>query len=264
MALGTLRGNKLRSALTVLGVVIGVTSIVGMTSLIRGFDTSLRDSINALGPRTIFVQRFGALSFSGSSFMELIRRPVLTVDDGEAIRRLAPSVAMVDVWLGAAPPQPTMERVFYRGERTRPSAVFGSTERFVEINFAKMLAGRMFTEQEVARRRAVMVIGYGPVRRALRAAWHRSGWQGRASRLRRVHDCRRHGQAAGRRRVRARTGRLRADSLYVVPAPVRQREDSPWTVRRNRRHDRRRAARIGWRARTRCARSRASCASATA
>ena len=162
MALGTLRGNKMRSALTVLGVVIGVTSIVGMTSLIRGFDTSLRDSINALGPRTIFVQRFGALSMSGSSFQELIRRPVLTVDDGEAIRRLAPSVAMVDVWLGAAPPQPTMERVFYRGERTRPSAVFGSTERFVEINFAKMLAGRMFTEQEVTRRRAVMVIGYGP------------------------------------------------------------------------------------------------------
>ena len=76
MAFGTLRGNKLRSALTVLGVVIGVTSIVGMTSLIRGFDTSLRDSINALGPKTIFVQRFGGLSLaSGSSFMQLMRRP---------------------------------------------------------------------------------------------------------------------------------------------------------------------------------------------
>ena len=163
MALGTLRGNKMRSALTILGVVIGVTSIVGMTSLIRGFDTSLRDSISALGPRTIFVQRFGAISFSsGASFLEMIRRPVLTVDDGEAIRRLAPSVAMVDVWLGAAPPQPTQERVFYQGQRTRPVAVIGSTERFVEINFAKMLAGRVFTEQEVARRRAVMVIGYGP------------------------------------------------------------------------------------------------------
>ena len=102
MALGTLRANKMRSALTVLGVVIGVTSIVGMTSLIRGFDTSLRDSINALGPKTIFVQRFGGLSFSsGASFLQLMRRPVLTVDDGEAIRRLATSVAIVDTWLGA-------------------------------------------------------------------------------------------------------------------------------------------------------------------
>ena len=70
MAFDTLRSNKMRSALTVLGVVIGVTSIVGMTSLIRGFDTSLRNSINSLGPNTIFVQKFGGLSFSsGASFM---------------------------------------------------------------------------------------------------------------------------------------------------------------------------------------------------
>jgi putative ABC transport system permease protein len=163
MALETLRANKLRSALTVLGVVIGVTSIVGMTSLIRGFDTSLRDSIAALGPKTIFVQRFGAVSFSsGASFLELIRRPVLTINDGEAIRRLAPSVEIVDTWLGAGPPGPTMERLFYKGERTRPSAVMGTSERFVDVNFARMLAGRVFTAQEVERRRQLAVIGYGP------------------------------------------------------------------------------------------------------
>jgi putative ABC transport system permease protein len=163
MAFETLRANKMRSALTVLGVVIGVTSIVGMTSLIRGFDTSLRDSIAALGPKTIFVQRFGAVSFSsGTSFLELVRRPALSVDDGEAIRRLAPSVAVVDTWLGAGPPQPTMERMFYQGERTRPSAIMGTSERFVDVNFAELYAGRMFTEQEVLRRRRVAVIGYGP------------------------------------------------------------------------------------------------------
>jgi putative ABC transport system permease protein len=163
MALGTLRSNKLRSALTVLGVVIGVTSIVGMTSLIRGFDTSLRDSINALGPKTIFVQRFGGLSLAaGSSFIQLMRRPVLTVEDGEAIRRLATTVDIVDTWLGAAPPQPTQQRLFYRGERTRPAQVFGTTERFVDVNFAKLFAGRVFTEQEVERRRNVAVIGFGP------------------------------------------------------------------------------------------------------
>jgi putative ABC transport system permease protein len=163
MAFGTLRANKLRSALTVLGVVIGVTSIVGMTSLIRGFDTSLRDSINALGPKTIFVQRFGGLSFaSGASFLQLMRRPVLTVEDGEAIRRLSTTVALVDTWLGAAPPQPTQQRLFYRGERTRPAAIMGTTERFVDVNFAKLFTGRVFTEQEVIRRRNVAVIGFGP------------------------------------------------------------------------------------------------------
>ena len=59
MAFDTVRTNKMRSALTVLGVVIGITSIVGMTSMIRGFDESLRDMIRAIGPNTIFVQRFG-------------------------------------------------------------------------------------------------------------------------------------------------------------------------------------------------------------
>lgn len=162
MALDTLRTNKMRSALTVLGIVIGITSIVGMTALIRGFDESLRDSIRALGPKTIYVQRFGAVSFSsGASFLELIRRPGLTVDDGEAIRRLAPSVALVDTWLGAGG-QPTQERIFYRGERTQRIAVMGTSEAFVDVNFAKLIAGRAFTEQEVQRRRAVVVLGYGP------------------------------------------------------------------------------------------------------
>ncbi len=161
MAFETLRTNKLRSALTVLGVVIGVTSIVGMTSLIRGFDTSLRDSISALGPRTIFVQRFGAVSFSaGASFLELIRRPSLTIEDGLAIERMSTTIDLVDTWLGAGPPGPTFERLFYQGERTRPAAVMGTSDRFIDVNFAKMFAGRMFTEQEVERRRRVAVIGY--------------------------------------------------------------------------------------------------------
>ena len=64
MAIDTVRGNKMRSALTVLGVVIGITSIVGMTAMIRGFDQSLREMFGALGPNTIFVQRFGFISFS--------------------------------------------------------------------------------------------------------------------------------------------------------------------------------------------------------
>ncbi|MFP5378315.1 MAG: ABC transporter permease [Vicinamibacteria bacterium] len=163
MALETLRASKMRSALTVLGVVIGITSIVGMTSLIRGFDESLRASIMELGPKTIFVQRFGAVSFSsGAAFTDLLRRPTLTADDGEAIRRLAPSVALVDTWLGAAPPQPTMERIFHGSDRTQPQAIMGASERFVDVNFATIIAGRSMTPQEVERRRHVAVLGYGP------------------------------------------------------------------------------------------------------
>jgi len=163
MAFDTIRGNKMRSALTVLGVVIGVTSIVGMTSLIRGFDTSLRTSINSLGPNTIFVQRFGAVSFSsGASFMQLMRRPNLTVDDMKAIERLSTTAGMVDVWLGGGGPGPPQgfERIFYRGERTRPLPILGTTHAYVEINFGKLFAGRSFSEQEVQRAKKVAVVGY--------------------------------------------------------------------------------------------------------
>src|SRR5262245_5329552 len=97
MAFDTLRTNKMRSALTILGVVIGITSIVGMTSLIRGFDESLRDMIRQLGPNTIIVSKASAVSLAaGADFAELIRRPNLTVDDAKAIERLAPSVGVVD------------------------------------------------------------------------------------------------------------------------------------------------------------------------
>ena len=120
MSLDTLRTNKMRSALTVLGVVIGITSIVGMTSLIRGFDNSLRDSISQLGPNTIIVQKWGALSFaSGKSFLEVARRPNLSREDALAIARDCPSVASIDVWLGSDGEQPVPHLLRTRARRSR-------------------------------------------------------------------------------------------------------------------------------------------------
>jgi putative ABC transport system permease protein len=72
------------------------------------------------------------------------------------------TVALVDTWLGGGPGQPTMERVFYRNERTQPIVVMGTSEAFVDVNFAKIIAGRSFNEQEVQHRRNVAVLGYGP------------------------------------------------------------------------------------------------------
>jgi putative ABC transport system permease protein len=161
MALETLRGNKLRSGLTILGVVIGITSIVGMTSLIRGFDESLRDLIRSLGPNTIFVAKISGVSLSsGADFATLMRRPNLTVADAKAIEKLAPSVETVDVWLGDG--GQSEERVYYRGERTRQLAVIGATEKFGDVNFVPVAYGRFFTSTEVDRRRRVVVLGYNP------------------------------------------------------------------------------------------------------
>ena len=161
LALDTLRSNKLRSGLTVLGVVIGITAIVGMTSLIRGFDQSLRDSIRELGPNTIFVAKFSGLSIAGGrEFAELARRPNLTIDDAKAIEKLVPSAGAVDVWLGGG--AEVSERVFYRGNRSSPLAVLGATENFAAVNFVKLAFGRFFTRTEVDHRRRVVVLGDTP------------------------------------------------------------------------------------------------------
>src|SRR5882757_8607761 len=101
MAIETVRGNKLRSALTVLGVVIGITSIVGMTAMIRGFDQSLREMVRALGPNTIFVQRFSFISFSNPAEAKtLFKRPSLTIADARAIEEGASTIQLVDVEMG--------------------------------------------------------------------------------------------------------------------------------------------------------------------
>ena len=161
MSLDTLRTNKMRSALTVLGVVIGITSIVGMTSLIRGFDNSLRESISQLGPDTIMVQKWGALSFaSGKSFLEVARRPNLSREDAIAIQRECPSVALVDVWLGAM--GNTQSRIYYGNEKTKAVAILGATENWAAVNFAKLEMGRLFLPSEVDHRRQVVVLGRNP------------------------------------------------------------------------------------------------------
>jgi putative ABC transport system permease protein len=156
-----LRTINTRSALSVPGAVIGITSIVGMTSPIRGLDESLRDSIRELGANVIFVQKFGALSFaSGKSFLEIARRPNLTPEDADAIARECQSCATVDVWVGAT--GSTRSRMYYGHEHTVQLAIIGATENFAAVNFAKVELGRLFIPAEIEHRRNVVVLGNTP------------------------------------------------------------------------------------------------------
>ncbi|HYT77585.1 MAG TPA: ABC transporter permease [Vicinamibacterales bacterium] len=161
MSLDTLRTSKMRSALTVLGVVIGITSIVGMTSLIRGFDESLRDSIKELGPNTILVQKFSGLTIlSGKSFLEVMKRPNITIEDARAIGEECPSVALIDVWLGLY--GNARSRMYYGHQKTKQLLIMGATESFTSVNFAKMVLGRNFIQGEVEHRRSVVLLGQTP------------------------------------------------------------------------------------------------------
>ena len=163
MAFDTVRTNKMRSALTVLGIVIGITSIVGMTALIRGFDESLRDMIRNVGPNTIFIQRFGITSFSsGAEITQLLKRPNLTISDARALEEQTDTIQLVDIELGAGPGIPNQQRVFYRNLKTKPLIVIGTSENFANGTRLKMLSGRFFNGTEVQFRADVCVLGRTP------------------------------------------------------------------------------------------------------
>ncbi len=162
MALDTLRVNKLRSALTILGVVIGVTSIVAMTALIRGFGDNLEELIRALGSDTVVVAKMGISSFaSGKNFWDLMKRPNLTEADARAIAQQAPSAGLVTYHLGEGPGGQAV-RFTYRSVATKRMGVLGADANWLQANYLKMATGRFFSAFEVQHRRQVVVLGSSP------------------------------------------------------------------------------------------------------
>ncbi len=162
IALDTLRANKLRSALTILGVVIGVTSIVAMTALIRGFGDQMQALIRQMGAETVYVAKMSIASFAaGREFFDLMKRPDITEDDAKAIALGAPSVATVGVQLGGGPGS-RPERVTYREQSTKQMGLIGTSANFAETNYIELENGRFFTDYEVQHRRYVVVLGFAP------------------------------------------------------------------------------------------------------
>src|SRR5919206_2975711 len=88
MALQTLRANKLRSVLTVIGVVIGVWTVMAIASIISGIDTAVRKEVESFGTRSIFIAKFDpGIRIGRLSREERMRKP-LTFDDAMAIGKL--------------------------------------------------------------------------------------------------------------------------------------------------------------------------------
>ena len=170
MSIDTLRTNKMRSALTVLGVVIGITSIVGMTSLIRGFDESLRESISAARARTrSIVQKMGALSLAlgQDASWKSLRRPNLTIDDATRDRARLPvggDRGRLARRHGRQQPVAHLLQEPADASRSRSSA---RPRTLPPSAFTPLMMGRFFVPSEVEHRRQVVVLGPDPVPVAL-------------------------------------------------------------------------------------------------
>ena len=154
MALASLQANRLRSALTALGVVVGVATVVAMASIIQGFNRTVTSSITSFGSNVIYIRKFKPSLYVGGFPDSLRHRHAFTVEDGEAIRRLCPHVRELTVvgFIDAV-------TLSANGHTTRGVQLLGSDERVQEVNRYDPWIGRFFTSEEVRHAAQVMVIG---------------------------------------------------------------------------------------------------------
>ncbi len=150
VAVEALRANKLRSFLTMLGIVIGVSAVIAMVALGSGAQKSVKDRIAALGTTLITVMpsqaRGAGRVTSGTD------RAAMTMDDARALEERGNYIAAV---------QPEMARnaqVLFENRNTNTS-VTGTTPNYLEVRRFAMQAGEMFTQRDNAARRRVAVLG---------------------------------------------------------------------------------------------------------
>jgi putative ABC transport system permease protein len=156
MALGTIREHKLRSLLTVLGVIIGTGTVIAVGSIITGVNGAITDITRSFGPNTAFVFKFNAGFRTSLTREERMRKP-LTWENAQAIAERCPSVQHVAPWLFS--PSGGMDRVRYKGNDVFGIMLAGTEEGYVAGGTERMKYGRFFTNMENRRHRPVVVLG---------------------------------------------------------------------------------------------------------
>ncbi|MFL5403494.1 MAG: ABC transporter permease [Gemmatimonadales bacterium] len=155
IALDSIRANKVRAILTILGVAIGVTVVIAMASAITGINQSITHILESAGPKTFFVQRYfsGGLDVSdGSEEMSPWRHmPWITEDEAELIRNLS---SVRDVNIG----EYTNGPVSFEGVELKSVPMAGMSPAWNLVNGGDILAGRNFTPMEYAAGARVAVI----------------------------------------------------------------------------------------------------------
>ena len=159
MALETIRSNKLRSGLTVLGIVIGVAVVIGISSVVRGLNASVTDSIQSLGSNLIFVFHIQPFQL-GRPSEEMRKRKELTLEDYEAIRQL-PHVKAATTGIRYARPEfGTGTYVVKYGDRRAKNTILeGDTSEWKNVYDLGLTGGRWFNEIDDEHRSPVIVLG---------------------------------------------------------------------------------------------------------
>ena len=158
MALDTLRANKLRSGLTILGIVIGVTTVIVISSVISGLNNRVSDFADSMGSNVFWVFHMPVIGVRPTT--EQLTRKKLTMDDVYALRTL-PHVVAVDGGRQYSKAFGVGDvSVKYQGHKVAGAIIGGDTAQFADISNFTLQAGRIFTEQEDENHTAVCVLGH--------------------------------------------------------------------------------------------------------
>src|SRR5512139_3311352 len=146
-ALESLSGNKLRSGLTVLGIVIGVAAVIAMLAVGRGAEASITGSISGIGTNLLFV-------FRGDPGDNIRNPKPLTTEDANALRDqfAAPSIAAV------APALQGNATVSFGGEQSSPQ-LFGVTPQYFQVRNISLAEGELIKEEHMLGRSSVVLLG---------------------------------------------------------------------------------------------------------
>jgi putative ABC transport system permease protein len=151
-ALRAIRAHTLRSFLTLLGIIIGVATLVGVVSVITGLNVFVREKVIQLAPDVYVVTKFGIIR-SREEFLDALKRRNIDWNDYE---RLADSLARADA---VAATVDVNSAVKYRDRRLGDIEVTGTTANFASLVHLDITAGRFFTPAEDEAALAVAVIG---------------------------------------------------------------------------------------------------------
>jgi putative ABC transport system permease protein len=156
LAVGTLAANPLRSLLTLLGVVIGVTTVVTMMALVEGLRTKVTSDLSNLGANVFTISKWPAgINLQRMDWKRFQRRPNLGLEDLRAVREGCPSVSAASALTGLGP-----NKISSAIAETQPNVfVQGVTAEWIDTSGRAVSSGRFFSAHEVQEARAVVVVG---------------------------------------------------------------------------------------------------------
>ena len=154
VATGSLRANKLRTALTLMGIVVGVTAVIAVVTIIKGLDQTVAQTFSSQGSTVFTISKNPQIIKSREEFVKFNRRKDVTHEDAEAIQRLCTACWRVGIAANA------IETVKYQDQKAENVRIRGVEPlTMFDIDGVNIDVGRIWTESEGTAGRDICVIG---------------------------------------------------------------------------------------------------------